>query len=71
MSRAQLASMFETLTYRSQMISTREASSRSERTPKCENTFLAFAVVRAGSASTVLLLFGSPRLAASAYHSSA
>src|ERR1035437_8393542 len=29
------------------MISTRAASSRSERTPKCENTFLALATARA------------------------
>jgi len=32
---------------------------------------LGLAVVRAGRASTVLLLLGSPRLAASTYHSSA
>ncbi len=39
-------------------MSTRDASSRSERTPNFAKTPFAFAVVSDGSASTVFLLFG-------------
>ena len=51
-------------------MSTREASSRSDSTPNDLNSFFAFEVVSAGSASTVVGLFGRPRFFASACHSS-
>jgi hypothetical protein len=52
------------------LISTRDASSRSDSTPKLEKSFFAVLLVSAGSASTVVRLFGNPRRAASACHSS-